>query len=238
MKAKNIISLILPIVLCVVFIIVPVFELVGLLKGLDFQLYAERAMVIIQAVLALGSMIALLIMRPEYGNTGKIFLMLALPVSLLNALCFTNSEWALSILFAVVWCVCVFVLYYKFVPDSGFKAFSAVVSVLTAVAVVVLYLWSIIYGSFVHKFTVTESVGSMNGTYIAELGTDDSLFGTSAAVYVKKAEPEIDTFMGYYTSDPMLAYEGEDYEIKTIILSWLDDETLIINDAEYKVIVE
>lgn len=238
MKAKNIISLILPIVLCVVFLVVPVFELVGLIKGLDFQLRSEKLTVIIQAVLALGSMIALLIIKPEYGNTGRIFLMLAMPLSLLDALCFTNSDWALSILFAVVWCVCAFVLYYKFVPDSGFKAFSAVVSVLAAVAVVVLYLWSIIYGSFIHKFTVTESLNSMDGTYTAELGTSESLFSTSASVYVKKAEPEINAFLGYYSAEPMLAYEGEDYEIKTIILSWLDDETLIINDTEYKVVTE
>ncbi len=226
----------IPIVLCVLLLIVPIFELVGLVNGVDFFLHNEIVMVIIQTVLTGGAAVALFIIKPEYEKTGRIFIILLAPISLINALCFADCEWGYSIIFAVVWSACAFAMYYKFVPDSGFKATSAVFSVLLAVALVVLYAWNMIYGSLINKRTIEETYPSMDGTYIAEAGTSKSLIGTKTTVYITKADPAADSFIGYYQVKPVKIYEGEEYEIKTASISWLDDSTVIVNDQAYRAV--
>ena len=104
-------SILIPIILFLALSVVPVFEIVGLSMGLDFWLYNEMVVVIVQSSLALIAMIAILIMRPEYGVTGKIFWMLLTPLALINAICFTESQWAFSILFAIFWSI--FYNFYK-----------------------------------------------------------------------------------------------------------------------------
>lgn len=228
------VMLAIPIVLCVLLLIVPIFELVGLINGLDFILNNEPAIVITQTVLIVGATVALFILKPEYERTGRIFLILLAPIALLNTLCFADCEWAYSVIFAVVWGGCAFAMYYRFVPDSNFKAASAVFSVLITVTFAALYLWNIIYVSFINERTVESTYSSMNGTYVAEVGTSKSLVGTKMTVYIAKADPESKNILGYYQAKPAKIYDGEEYEVKTAVISWLDDETVIINDEAYR----
>lgn len=228
------VMLAIPIVLCVLLLIVPIFELIGLINGLDFILHNELAIVITQTVLTVGATVALFVLKAEYGRTGRIFLMLLAPIALLNSLCFADCEWAYSIIFAVVWSVCAFVLYYRLVPDSAFKATSAVFSVLIALAFVGLYLWNLLYGSFINDRTVEATYTSMNGTYVAEVCTSKSLIGTKMTVYIAASDPKSENMLGYYQAKPAKIYEGEEHETKTASISWLDDETVIINDEAYR----
>ena len=161
-------------------------------------------------------------------------MILLAPIALLNTLCFINSEWKFSILFAIVWSVCAFVMYLKFVPDSAFKATSAVFLVLLTVAVIGFYIWNLIYGSFVNKLAVESSYPSTDGTYIAEVCSSESLLDKKMAVYIAKSDPEFKAVIGYYQAKPAKIYEGESHEIKTAYLSWLDDVTLVINDEAYR----
>lgn len=238
MKARNTVLMIIPIALCAVFAIVPIFELIGLIKGLDFVLYSELAIVIVQTLLAVGATVALFILKPRYERTGRIFLMLGAPISLLNALCFANSERGSSIIFALICAGCIFALFLKFVPDSNLKATSAVFSVLITIAIVVVYLIGLVYGAFINKYTVSETFTSIEGNYVAELGTSESLMGTKTVVYVARAEAEFGAVLGSYWQKPVCIYEGEDYEVKTAVISWLDENTVIINDGEYKITEE
>lgn len=237
MKAKNAVMLAVPIALCVIFVIVPVFELAGLLCGLDFVLYNEIAVVITQALLAVGATVAIFILRPSYGRIGKLFLLIATPIALLNALCFTDCEWAGSIFLAIVWSGCIFAMYLKFLPDSFFKAASAVVSVLLTIAVGVGYLWGLISGALSDR-KVESTLESMDGTYYAEVCVNDSLFGAGTEIYIKRSGPEFGAFLGSYSAPEMLVYEGEEHEAKTAMLNWLDDSTLIINGEAYRVYAE
>lgn len=238
MKAKNAVMLSIPIILCVIFIIVPILRLIGLICDLDFVFYNEAAIVITQAVLAIGAAVALFVVKPKYSNTGRIFLILSAPISLLNALCFADAEWKLSIIFAVVWSGCIFASYLKFTPDSSFKAIAAVVSVLLAITLVVCFIVGIVYNAFVHSFAVYESIDSMHGTYRADLGTSENVLGTKTEIYINKNEPEFKVILGCFYVKPIQVFEGEDYEIKTVTIDWLDDSTVIINGDPYKVTEE
>lgn len=229
------VMLIIPIVLCVLLLIVPALELFGLINCLDFIPNNEIAIVVVQTVLVVGATVALFILKPEYGTTGRIFLILLAPIAILNSLCFADGSWKFTVILAIIWGGCAFALYYKLVPDSYFKATSAVFSVLFAIAFVVLYLINLIYGSAVEQ-TLESSYPSMNSTYIAEVYTSKSIAGTSMTVKVAKSEPDFENFIGYYQAKPTTVYVGEEFETKTAIISWLDDETVIINDTAYRAV--
>lgn len=226
-------ALLITIILFAVMLVVPVFELIGLIMGLEFIICNEIVVVISQASLALAAMVALLIIKPEYGRAGRIFWLLLPPLALINAICFTNSQWPFSIVLAILWSVCCFVVYVKFVPDSGFKATSAVFSVLLAVALVVMY---IIYGIFMpvtDKSDVTESFLSPDGSLVAEEMSVDGVFSDSMRIEVRKVNPDIEAGLGYYVSDSIVIYEGEAYETETAKISWKDNNTLVVNGTEY-----
>ena len=232
------VKLTIPIVLCVILLIVPVFELFGLINHLDFFLQNELATVIVQTVLAVAATVALFILKPEYDITGKIFLILLAPIALLNMLCFYDCVWGYSVIFAIVWGGCALALFIKFVPDSNWKATSAVFTVLISITFVGLYIWNFVYTSYINERTVESTHPSMNGTYVAELGTSENIIDKKTTIYIAKAEPEFKSFFGYYQAKPTQIYDGEEYEVKTAIISWLDDETVIINDQAYKAVAQ
>lgn len=229
------VMLIIPIVLCVLLLIVPVFEIFGLINYLDFIPHNEIVLAIVQTVFAVGATIALFVLKPTYDITGRIFLTLLAPIAILNSLCFADASWKFTVIFAVVWGGCAFALYYKFVPDSYFKATSAVFSVLLTIAFVVLYLINLIHGS-ISEQTLESSYPSMHGTYTAEVYTTKSIGGTGMSVEIAKTEPDFDNFIGYFQAKPITIYVGEEHETKTAIITWLDDETVIINDTAYRAV--
>ncbi len=230
-------SLVIPIVLCVLLIIVPIFELVALTNGIEFALYAEKAIVIIQAVLSLGSAIAIFILRQRYDWLGQLFVLLLLPISLCNALCFVNSEWDMSIFVALIWVGSALAIYLKFVPDSVPKAFSAIVSVLLAVVILGSYIIFDLFLPRAFSRDVQRTIESTKGTYVAEiiLAKDNPFAGESTVVEVSMVEPKTRAFLGRYDYKPIEIYSGEDYEIETIIIEWKDDSTLLIGGKEYPV---
>ena len=206
----------IPIILCVLFIIVPVFEVIGLTNGLDFVLENEILTVSIQAFFAITALVILFITKPEYNRTGRTFLMLLTPISLFNTF------------------ACVFTLYIKFVPDSRIKATSAAFSVLIAIGIAVIYLWNLFSGIVVKQETVT-TLDSPMGTYTAFVYSEESPLSSASTFEIKKNVPEIEAFIGNYFKKQTTIYEGEAYEAKTAKVSWIDDTTFVINEKEYKI---
>lgn len=227
--------LVIPIVLFVIMAIIPIFELIGLILGLDFVIYNEPAVVITQAVLVFATMIAFLIINPELKRTARIFLIWLLPVSLLNALSFTGGQWGFSFIFAIVWSVCALVLCLRFVPDGVFKAISAVCSVLISVVFVVMFLIYSVFQPLTVDKTVTETQSSPNGELIAEEMAVDGIFSDRMQLTVRKAEPVAKAVLGQYEEKAIIIYEGEIHETEVSKFSWKNDTTLIINGEEYNV---
>lgn len=225
----------IPIVLCVILIFIPIMELSGLVTGTEFKLYNEIATVIVQTVLCVGAVTALFIVRPRYGRTGRIFVILLLPISLLNALCFADPAWGWSILFVLMICGCSFAIYVRFASDSVGKAISAVVSVLAAVAFIALYVYNLVYTSFFSNITVEKTVGSPDGGYVAEVLTDESVLGDKTRVSVRPTDRCFGAIIGGFSKKPQLIYTGEDYEVDTVRISWANEKTIVINGTEYEI---
>ncbi len=231
--------LVITIVLCVLFIILPIFEFIAWVGDINFTLYSELVIPIIQTVIAVGSAIAVFIMRPEFGIAEKIFANLLTPIALLNALCFIDCNSIVPIILAIVCCGALFAIYIKFVPDGFFKATSAVFSVLLSVAFVVGYLVIGVLGDVVTERSVTETIESGDGTYVAEISLANSiLIGEEMEVRVYPAEPKVRAFIGSYTYDPISVYTGQPHETQTATVEWKDDSTLVINGEEHKISFE
>lgn len=236
-KIKHIALYSIPIAICVIFAIVPIFKAIGSMIGLDFLLYNEVLIAILQAVLAIGAVVAIFILKPKYSTLPRLCLLLSTPISLLNALCFASGEWGGSMICALIWCGCIFALYLKFVPDSVVKALSAIVSVLVLIVICVVYVWSLISGA-ISDVKVKSTYKSLDGTYIAEVRIEDSLLSSKSSIYIKRAEAEFGAFLGSYHAPEMLVFEGEAHEAETVMINWLDDETVVINGEAYKINVE
>jgi hypothetical protein len=225
---------VMPILLCIIFLTVPIFELVGIINGFDFVIANDILTVSIQAFFALAALVTLFVLKPECKTAEKIFLLLLPPISLLNAFCFLDTEWKFSILVAVFSAVCVFVIYAKFVPDSGFKATSAVFSVFIAIVIVVIYLWNLFAGFLVTK-EVANTITSINGTYSATVYSEENPLSSKACVEVTKNTPEQNVFIGSYFKKSKIVFEGEAYQAKTATIFWKDDATIVVGNIDYNV---
>lgn len=225
----------IPILLCTMLILIPVMEFIGLVTNTDFNLYNEIATVIVQTVLCVGAVTALFIIKPRYGKAGRIFVILLLPFSLANGLCFADPAWGWSILFVLIICGCSLAIYIRFSRDSVGKAVSAVLSVLAAIALVVLYVYNLVYNSFFSDITVIRSIGSPDESYVAEVISDASVLGDKTRVRIKQSEQRFGALIGGFSEKSQLIYTGEDYEIDTVRISWTNEKTVAVNGTEYEV---
>ena len=230
--------LVISISLCVLFVFLPIFELIALLTDLEFTLYSDLVISIIQTVLSVGAAVAIFIMRPELGVTEKILLNIITPLSIINALCFIESDGIAPIILVVISALSMFALYVKFVPDSAFKATSAVFSVLLTIGFVVGYLVIGLLGDVINERNVTETIESSDGVYIAEISSVKGILGDEMEVRVYPAEAKARVLIGSYTYSPISLYTGEPHETQTANIEWKDNATLVINGQEHNIVFE
>jgi hypothetical protein len=181
----------LPIALCVIFALYPILEIIALFIKPEFLLYSELVFAVVQAVLAAGALGTVIYFKLDFDKLGQAFGIWALPLSMLNALCFIINGLSISWIFALISAGCVFYIYLKFIPDSTQRAVSAVFSVLLAFVLGFSMIWNLIYPIFSSK-TVIREIESNNGEYIAVLGTSKSLFGTKTVIEIKNRNPKSD----------------------------------------------
>ena len=236
-KIKNIAMRAIPIALLVFFIILPFYELIGFLTELDFTVNGEKAISIIQALIAIGSTVALFIFKPRFVFWEKMCLLAAFPLSLINAFSFIDGEWIGSLIFAVISCGCIFAIYLKFLPDSVIKAISAIISVLLAILICIVFVWKLVSGVMTDRI-LEDKYESLDGRFVAEVYIEESLISSKAIVVVKPVEPEFSALFGSFSAPEMIAFEGESHMAETIMINWLDEETVIINGDAYRINIE
>ena len=236
-KIKNIALKAIPIALAVIFAILPFCELIGFLTELDFTLYSEKLIAILQALIAVGSVVAVFIFKPRLVSHERLCLLFAFPISIINVFTFIGGEWYGSLIFAVISCGCVFAIYLKFLPDSVLKAISAIIAVLLTIILCIVFVWNLVSGVISER----KSEGkyeSLNNVFVAEVYIEESLISSKTVVVVKPTEPEFGALIGCFKAPEMIAFEGEEYAAETVMINWLDDETVIINGEAYKINIE
>ena len=236
-KVKKIALRSIPIALLAVFIILPFLELIGFLTELDFTVYSEKVLSILQSLLAIGAVVAVYIFKPRFEFWEKLCLLAALPFVIINAFTFVNGEWGGAVIFALISCACVFVLYLKFLPDSVLKAISAIVSVLLAILLCIVFLWNLISGAISDR-KLEDKYESLNNVFVAEVFIEESLISSKAVVVIRPVEPEFGALFGSFSAPEMVVLEGEAHIAETVMINWLDDETVVINGDAYKINIE
>ncbi len=222
----------LPIVLTVIYIILPIFQAVALSMGLDLAVSNEIVILAVQAGISVIVLTLMSIFKSRIGRTGRILLLLDLPLVLLNALVFADPQSAWALLPSVISVACVFACFMFLVPDNNFKATSVVFSVLIAICFVGLTIWNLVISGAVDS-EVRSTVTSPNGEYNAVIVSESSILGDSMVVRIEKVNPELNLVLGELYVPEKEIYEGEGYEVETAKVYWKDDNTVVINDVEY-----
>ncbi len=236
-KIKNIALRAIPIALLVVFAILPLYEFIGFMTELEFTLYSEKLIAILQAVIAIGAVVAVFIFKPRFEVWERICILFAFPLSIVNVFTFEDGEWYGSLIFAVISCGCIFAIYLKFLPDSVFKAISAIVAVLLTIVICIIFVWNLVSGAISER-KLDDKYESLNNVFVAEVYIEESLISSKTVVVVKRTEPEFGAMLGSFSAPEMIAFEGEEHAAETIMINWLDDETVIINGEAYRIDVE
>lgn len=236
-KIKNIAMKAAPIATPMIFAILPLYELIGFLTELEFSLYSEKVIVILQALFAIGATVSVFIFKPKFAIGERSCLLLAFPLSILNVFSFIGGDWSGSIILAIISCGCVFAVYLRFLPDSVIKAITAIIAVLLAITVCIVFIWSLISGVWSER-KLEDKYESLDKTYVAEVFVEESLISTKTVVVIRPAEAEFGAILGSFSAPEMIVFEGEAHAAETIMINWLDDETIVINGDAYKINVE
>lgn len=232
-QTKALVARIAPIVLFVLFALIPIFELISLFTGLDFRINGEMAFGIIFALISLAGALFFLIFKARIQNAAKILTIFTLPLALITAISFACGENKWTILPMLIWLASVLALYIKLVPDSNLKAFSAVISVLLVITLGVVWCVGVVGDIFVSELSVESEYISIDERYKAEVCIDDSLFGAKTVVRISRTDAEFGVLIGRFWRESAIVYEGEDYEYRTVQINWLDETTVVINGREY-----
>jgi hypothetical protein len=236
-KIKNIAMKVVPIAVLVFFILLPLHELIGFLTELEFSIYSDKAVSILQALLAIGAVVSVFIFKPKFVLYERLCLMLAFPLSIINAFSFIDSEWGGAIILAIISCGCIFAIYLRFLPDSVLKAISAIIAVLLTIILCIVFIWNLVSGVISDR-KLDDKYESLNKTYVAEVFIEESLISTKTVVVIRPAEAEFGAILGSFSAPEMIVFEGEAHDAETIMINWLDDETVVINGDAYKINIE
>ena len=234
-KIVSTVGLIAPIVLFVLFALIPLFELIAALTGLDFVIGGQMLFALLLMLLSLAAAAFFAIFKPEISKANEFLLLFALPLGLISAISFAVGSNKWTVIPMLIALSCLLSLYNHFVPDGNIKAASAVVSVLLAMAFGVVWAWGVLSGIFVSELVVDSEYISIDGQYKAEVCIDDSLLSTKTVVRIARTDAEFGVIVGRFYKKSAIVYEGEDYEYKTVQINWLDETTVIINGREYSV---
>lgn len=222
-----------PITLFSVFAITPLLRLIALMCGVDFVLYSEPFICILQLLVSIAAVTLCYVYKPRFATWGNALIAASLPFAAGNCICLLNGNWGASPYFSLVCTAGVIIVYAKFIPDSGFRALTAVASVLLATAFVALAIWSMISGIISVEKTVESNVESIDGEYYAEIAIEKTLLGAKTVITVKPSDSSFGFIIGAFWEKDYVIYEGEDYIAKTASVNWLDERTLVINGTEY-----
>ncbi|MBR5285826.1 MAG: hypothetical protein IKU30_02915 [Clostridia bacterium] len=236
-KIKNIAMKVVPVAVLVFFMTLPLYELIGFLTELEFSLYSEKAISILQALLAIGAVVSVFIFKPRFVLYEKLCLLFAFPLSIINVFSFIDGEWGGAVILAIISCGCIFAIYLRFLPDSVAKAISAIVAVLLAIVVCIVFIWNLVSGVISDR-KLDDKYESLNKTFVAEVFIEESLISTKTVVTVRPSEAEFGAIIGCFSAPEMIVFEGEAHAAETIMINWLDDETVIINGDAYKINIE
>lgn len=199
-----------------------------------FVLNSYPVMASITALVAFCTMvISMIVMHPVASKPAQILLILASPLSLINALFFVVASPSLWVIFCMLICTgCCFCIAFLQDERIAFRILSLFLSVALIIPVCYFGLMFTLFGS-IGKDTVVQSVESPGKTYYAQvINSDQGALGGNTLVTVCRSK-HLDVLIFQISKKPQILYRGRWGEHKTMKVIRKDETHLIINGIEY-----
>lgn len=226
-----------PLMLCIcVFIlycILPLCHIASLITGYNFTLYNYPVYIAVLATLSLIAAVYFIVSK-TYPVPGSALLAFLLPLSVYNAVPAFKSDFDFVFIFVFLSIGSSAILFFKD-PRLVTKILSAVVTgVLLIIFITSSYLHSV-FGNLSNNAAV-KSVPSPDNSYTAEvISSDQGALGGNTFVEIRFNSKTINILIGEFTKPSARIYSGEYSEFENMQISWKDNQTLLINGAEYKI---
>ncbi len=226
-----------PGILCVLFALYPAGKAIGALCGYDLVLRSPPATLGVLAALSLAVLVALLLTKTVLPRAQAFCAALLLPLSIVNGLvCVFESDWKATIVFVLVCCACSLFLFIQSSSPFLFKmACTGLSALLVAASLFAAFVGSVLGDDFVSNATV-KAVPSPTGGAIADvIDSNQGVLGGDTLVVVRDTRGPIHLGLLDLSKSPLCVYTGEWGESTTMRISWVDEQTLLINGLEYSV---
>ena len=228
---KRIIS-ISPIILGILYAILPVVDIIALLFGYDFTLSSYPISIITIAVFSF--LITLFLFKFKIHVKKAVFCALLLPLSAINGLYFAiDTDWKATIIFVLVCSGCSIALMIRYAQPSIFKIVSTVLSVLLIFALLFISFVNFVFGDFTLN-TIVAKVPSPQNIYVVEvIDSDQGALGGNTYVDVYNNCEVINLLFCRFSKKPVRLYTGDWGEYQSIKIKWKNEHKLMINGVEY-----
>lgn len=224
-----------PIILFFLYALLPIGHWVGGMCGYQFTLRNYEWTVIGLTVVSIIFLILLSALKISFNKVNSVFSALLFPISVLSGFSFvSDSSWEFTFFFVLLNCTCSIVMLIKFSKDKVLKIVTAVLSSLLLVLLLLFVFIDLLFQDFGANIVVKSAV-SPRKTYTAEvINNDQGALGGSTLVNVRKNK-KINLRICEFSKTPIRVYIGVWGEFDRMEISWKDEETLLINQKEYKI---
>ena len=219
-----------PIVLFVLYAIFPVLKIAAEIFDYEFTLTNNILSIAFLSAITIGVLVFLFVKQITFTKTQSIFAGLLLPISIINGMFYTFADKkSITLYFAFLCCSALIILLFKFIKSNILKAVSSFISILLVILFIFIGSIASIFGGLSNN-TVQKTITSPQNTYIAKvIYSDHGAMGGNTLVEVISIKNDIDLLFGKFSKKPIRVYDGEIEENKTMIIKWLDENTLFIN---------
>lgn len=147
----------------------------------------------------------------------------------------SNDASASSIHYLITY-LCTLAIFFSYGHERLFKkVILGTIYSLLSIPILLITLFSITFGDFSKK-TVVKSEMSPNSIYLAEIiDNDQGALGGMTYVTVTRLNRDLNILIGMLKKRRTVIYSGEWVDFKGMTLKWKTDETLYINEKEYKI---
>lgn len=224
-----------PIILFFLYAFLPIGHWVGGMCGYRFALRNCEGAVIGLTVVSIISLILLFALKISLNKVNSVFAALLFPISVISGFGFvSDSSWEFTFFFVLLNCTCSIVMLIKFSKDKVLKIVTAILSSLLLVFFILFAFLDVLFQNFGVNIVVKSAV-SPQKTYTAEvINNDQGALGGSTLVSVSE-DKKIDLLICEFSKVPICVYVGEWGDFDQMEISWKDEETLLINQKEYKI---
>lgn len=224
-----------PVILLILYSILPALCLIGSALGYDFELYYDITFTFIQAVISIALLVALSMDKPDLNSANAMAALFLVPVAVINGILHIFSDAARhSLVMSLICVICASIILYRYASPRWARIASGVVSaIMTAVFIIATFV-AFLFADFGVNTTVI-TLPSPDGAYTASvIDSDQGALGGDTLVDIRQNKKPVSLLIGEFKKAPVRVYTGEWGEYEDMQISWADERTLIIDDREYR----